>query len=1740
MDLINKKSINIHLEGDIKEYNISFNGDVNLYLKENKYEIQANISLIYDNNNIELDLIFINEQIYVTILNQTIKLNINNLNNILTKIEETLDIKLPEFNFNVSIDQIIDILKNIILTEDKIEINLETLGLGNLMIGLELKENKLYSNIMNDLFGLKISLKETELKDIILPEVNITEESIDYLLEYVKDIKTIIDNKHVYLDLNGIYNDIEISGNMYIDFKDILSLNTNLEIIYKEEAFNINIKYLNDYIYLTFNNIKLKVSINEILEYIPQNQLEVQIDDILNILKKLEITENNIEIILNLEFLSSMLKDLIIDLTNTENGFDVSTNLYNINISIDTTKTEDIIINEEEYSSIVNYSNIAKYLMDLINKKSINVHLEGDINYNNLDIILNMDVDFVLNESGKYDISVNLNMTINNVCLELSINIVDEKVFIKLYDNIIMLNINELDDFINEVLTKLNINISDNNSIDISKIIILLQNVYINENNIKIDLKEIISKLSLITISFDLSDNLNISINENSMRYNIFIQESTINNVEKLIPTLTKDNLLLLIDKVKFMIDLYSDKAIHIEIMDTKVNVEGELITLNGNLDILFNDKFILKGDIFVSGYGIFASLGVVINNEYIYLTISGQTIKLAFNELDEFIYQAKEIMSSIINQNTKINDVEVNIIDISNMNIIFNDNMFNMDLSSILGKVCTISLLYNLATNMNININATYDNIVLEMPIIISQSTVEEIVIPADNILTKDDILELLTYLTSLYDLIDDKEFNLDLYTEIINNGSIVASIDGILSIKLLENNEFDARLNVIIKEFNNGNQIAWHNLDVNVISLTTMKLLDSSSNSAMVFANYGNDEANPSSVVSAKSTYKGIIDLIESVINLTNIDIPALDQTVISNIDLSNIINHIFVSDNNLNIGINLKSLFAAMIDENPVLTLNISKNDNNKIDSICVSNLYVSYTNTKNFMMLNNLKVEFIDTGLSVEIPVNSNTSFDVSNGSYLFEALYNNALEKNFEITGTATLTALGIIDIDVPLVIKVNVDENGAPIIYAHLNMWDELGLGTLMVSKKHIYIYYIDDYVYIHRDDKKDADDRKIKIHYEEFFNNIVYYLMDYSMGLPESIIELINSTPEGDGFIDASKCVNSANIGTNTFSISLNLGEIADNNDLNDLNITLSSIVVAKTDSNGNYIYNELGEIIYVPMIYSIPKFEFKCVDVVNVNSSSLVLSNIIQDDNGNYIVKDVSLQNLFDYVNEFNANFNADEEYIYSNNTWISNGRLKHNVVFDLDFYDTIIVKQGEGEQIVYPYKKGHVFEINGRYYMLENWYYDSSYLKPVNKDLYMLNQGIKLYARLVDITIELNIYSIHDDLKYLKTYEGADILKQIEDIYSIKNIDGKTYKFLGIDINNINDLKAGSYTTNVIWSEVYFDFVLYYENYDFTLIKQDSSIILNDEFIVYRNDTYYLYDYKYFNSNFILEQFGNLFTINEELERFELTFYSTDNQIIKGYNLINYSTPKDEFNPSQASGFYINGPTDISQILPNYTYDSFAVNAWVDENDKYYSFSDLKSIDCSMTLKAYIATKTSYFTYEMENEYAIISGYDSSYKLSTIIFPEYIFLNSKWVNIKKIKKITQDETITSPFKDNKDIVTIVFNNSMESIEENAFSDCSNLVDIYLPNQLNGLNVDEYSFNMSDSETASSKKFHCTTTQKDYFLSDYKLVGYQEKNWLGVWKSRYYGKNDNLKNSFVADDCKTIDYSYEVISKL
>ncbi|MDE5856362.1 MAG: hypothetical protein K2H06_04865, partial [Anaeroplasmataceae bacterium] len=889
------------------------------------------------------------------------------------------------------------------------------------------------------------------------------------------------------------------------------------------------------------------------------------------------------------------------------------------------------------------------------------------------------------------------------------------------YDTIIEISASDFEEILSVVCEKFGLSFEPTEtSIPVGTLIDLTKAIHLLDHSIELDLSQFVSLFTNLVISYTkLDSGYEFKVNQENV-LDITLSLDTIPYEEISVPqaTLDKDDLYVLLDNVSYVLELVKGNAVHFEIVDALLDVtmnnQVESISVNGSIDLLWNEEgYQVAGSLLVEGVGILAQISVIIVDNTIYLTVSNQTFCLKLNEINDFITEAMEILSPMVSLELPSMDNSDFELDLKDLGFILTSESIGASLEAFVGKACTLLVSFSLVENgLSTLVNVSYDELVqLEAPILISAKEVEEIHIPS-NALSKDDLLEILTYVVEAYELSLKDEFNLSLSTSIHTNGEVVATIEGNAYIKLLENQEFDARLSLIVHEYKDNSQVGWHQLDVQVISLTTMNTLDPSVGRAMFYAIYGNNPADLNVVIKVKSTYTGIEDLIQKVLQLMNLDIPALSGSAnTSTMDIRSLIEYIHVEKNSLSLGIEADFLFASMLDERQIMHITLTKNQDFKLEGIHADNLYVSYTNTMKYTKLDSLDVTLEEGQMEFEVPSAEALQeyYDISKISNLFEALYHNALERTFSISGNVVLKAKVLFTIteSIPVKIKVGVEENGEPTVHVNIDM-NNLKAGALLASKKTVDVYYYKNYVYIQRTESGSV--KRVKVHINEFMDNLVYYLLDFGMGLSDTILKAIEKPVEGDGFIDAAKCINSINIQKDTFEFGLNMGELTDNFNLEDLFISLGTSMVYQKNSDGTMTL--------VPMIHRINDFEFKMVKVITLSSTDLVLDNI--DESGIYNAVDVSFIESFteEYNQELDNEGNAlqsDIIYELKNGVWVKASSIEHKVTFDLATSNTMLENQTMSyakDDVILPPSLEELLEVTledgtVKYYEFKGWY-------------------------------------------------------------------------------------------------------------------------------------------------------------------------------------------------------------------------------------------------------------------------------------------------------------------------------------------------------------------------------------------------------------------------------------------------
>ena len=651
-------------------------------------------------------------------------------------------------------------------------------------------------------------------------------------------------------------------------------------------------------------------------------------------------------------------------------------------------------------------------------------------------------------------------------------------------------------------------------------------------------------------------------------------------------------------------------------------------------------------------------------------------------------------------------------------------DDYISIDLETIISKTLTLVVsLTEVNNKINIFTTGTAD---VSGNITYSESNVDDIVVPTDNLLYPSDVCEILDYAVSAYNLSQKKIYDLNIDTYIYKSDNTYFHIYGDVKFELVDGiKNINALVNVYVVEYRKNKQYGWHQINLTIIGAGT--------DTGMVYGSYGNNENNKSKVIKVYTTYTGVLELVHSVMDLMKIDTfnNIVSDSTSFKLDLDKIINSISLNSS-LDLVINQDAINKNM-HKNHLLNVSLTKIDG-RLALVELDNLFVTFVNETNYTVVKDTAITFnpIDS-LVVSAPTSLSGYYDLTNMSYLFEALYNDAQIKDFAIDGTVTLKALSIVNINVPISAKVHVCEDGTPEVLISI----EVPYVIFVLEKKTLNIYYKDGFIYLNRIDD-DGDCYLLKISYQTFMSNPLEYMFgEYGMGMPSLITDLISdSDAEGDGFVDASECVNSVSIGTKEFAFNLDMGEIADNSSLGNMDIKLGTTDIQWTNEDGS---KEIRTI-----LSTINKFTFDMVSsAIQLNGSGLKISNIktVGDHN---VMTSVDMTSYYNFINSFNENYVTDAYYKGSNSSYSYQGKLTHTATFDFGgVIENKRINTFEGTIINFPYNNLDVIKVGDEYYQLTGWYKDASYNNKIENlnNVLMPAKNVKYRALLENITEIVN---------------------------------------------------------------------------------------------------------------------------------------------------------------------------------------------------------------------------------------------------------------------------------------------------------------------------------------------------------------------------------------------------------------
>ena len=136
---------------------------------------------------------------------------------------------------NVDINSILSIVDTLMVEENSISVDLTSLVefVGVLSLSFVLDED-LTLDINSNSINVSLDINKIEAYEIETPTEFINEEDILNVIPYVKDVMTIITNKHVGINIRANYEGLELSGDVFIDFNEGIKVHGLLDVKYED------------------------------------------------------------------------------------------------------------------------------------------------------------------------------------------------------------------------------------------------------------------------------------------------------------------------------------------------------------------------------------------------------------------------------------------------------------------------------------------------------------------------------------------------------------------------------------------------------------------------------------------------------------------------------------------------------------------------------------------------------------------------------------------------------------------------------------------------------------------------------------------------------------------------------------------------------------------------------------------------------------------------------------------------------------------------------------------------------------------------------------------------------------------------------------------------------------------------------------------------------------------------------------------------------------------------------------------------------------------------------------------------------------------------------------------------------------------------------------------------------------------------------------------------------------------
>jgi hypothetical protein len=1154
------------LSMDYKDLHIAGSGILDY---STNIQLSVNLEVNYKELNVELSASYIEDILYLDILNTKLMISKDDLIKIVSKFTD-----LNTSSLDLSLDGILTILfkmdyekliKELVIEENSIDIALDISSFVDGMNSISLSIKK--DNGINVLALIKeatIHLNIHSTKNSF--SVTGDYQYLGYIDTIIDDILAIYNSKKLNVALSLSYKGLDIEATGIIDFNDSIRASVNLEVAYQNKAISLDIYYIDDCIYLDFDDCHILLSKADLEKIIAlfsdNNESESILDNLLSIdfeevLKAISITEDNIRLDMNLSSIISFLSDISITLKDISSsiGLDISIkDLFDVNI-IASSSNSDILLPSFDYQDLGKLYSLFEMIKGIIDNKGIS--LNGSLEYEDIKINGNGNLLFKNNLNAVFNLNVSYKTLEEDIQVQYfdSFNDMNKVLFIDLGNNHLMLPLSILLEDISSMKVEDIIDIIF--SVDFTKVLVSLM-IEENKLDLTLDLSDFDSLENIIDIHKDIY--LELSILDGVLS----IASSEVLNIQASISLFDGDitpsdntyaDLSNMVSNIKEFISWIKEDSFKVSI-DGNIQIKSISNDLNGPIDfILENDKYNLNGHFHIEAFHTLHDVYFKLVDNVLYLEYGDATFGIDLSNMNEFI---EEVFSIFGHTSPEFDFKELDSI-IDSLEI--SEDSISIDLSTLVDFITKITIALSYSKNDEMfNIHISSDEINLNTSI--AKITNYAVSLPTEY-LDNEDILSLCRTIKRVIDLLYKRDFNLNLDLDVMDNGYKHLNINGNLMIHIgteelkdFKIDDLSFKASIAITEYEeNGKIKVVHRVDLTLVS-------------DMVYIVYGNNESNLSSKIKFYAEKDSIFSVLASITSVLGLDLDFLNDYMNQDLSFVNIFN----------------------IDE--------------------------------------------------------------------LVNGILTTASNKDYAISGTVTLGLPIVSDIDVNIEAKVRVLEDGSPLVYLHLDMSSlPLLAKTIGLKEKYVYFYYMDGYVYIYR--KESSTTYKLKVSYQEFFDDIMYYLMDFPLGMPEIILNAINSsTNENEDYvIDAGTVINSYSYNNHKFKFSLDMEALTGNSNLGDksLSLVLKNMAIS-TNSDGtintSYALTEIAN------------FEFKLVSVITLGSSSIALTNTYNEDSYTWFIS-INMDDVVSFI----EGYSYGTDMIYKNDTYI--GKRSHTITFVLVLY-------------------------------------------------------------------------------------------------------------------------------------------------------------------------------------------------------------------------------------------------------------------------------------------------------------------------------------------------------------------------------------------------------------------------------------------------------------------------------------